>query len=74
MDRYIGLDDPASSCRVATVGPKSDKLDAFGLAEPLRIGGVKRRVYKQRGEFGALKHRAKAYTLLVSDSVRVQKW
>jgi len=26
----------------------------------------------QRGEFGALRHRAKAYTLLVSDSVRVQ--
>jgi transposase len=35
-------------------------------------GGVKRKVYKKRGEFGALGHRAKAYTLLVSDSVRVQ--
>jgi hypothetical protein len=45
-------------------GPKSDKLDAFGLAEQLRIGGVKRKVYKKRGEFGALGHRAKAYTLL----------
>jgi transposase len=53
-------------------GPKSDKLDAFGLAEQLRIGAVKRKVYKQRGEFGALRHRAKAYTLLVGDSVRVQ--
>jgi hypothetical protein len=42
-------------------GPKSDKLDAFGLAEQLRIGAVKRRVYKKRGEFGALRHRAKAY-------------
>jgi len=76
MDRDIGLDAHASSCTVATVsesrGPKSDKLDAFGLAEQLRIGAVKRRVYKQRGEFGALRHRAKAYTLLVADSVRVQ--
>ena len=53
-------------------GPKSDKLDAFGLAEQLRIGAVKRKVYKKWGEFGALRHRAKAYTLLVSDSVRVQ--
>jgi hypothetical protein len=53
-------------------GRKSDKLDAFGLAEQLRIGAVKRKVYKKRGEFGALRHRAKAYTLLVADSVRVQ--
>jgi hypothetical protein len=53
-------------------GPKSDKLDAFGLAEQLRIGAIKRKVYKKPGEFGALRHRAKAYTLLVSDSVRVQ--
>jgi len=53
-------------------GPKSDKLDAFGLAEQLRIGAVKRKVYKKQGEFRELRHRAKAYTLLVSDSVRVQ--
>jgi hypothetical protein len=53
-------------------GPKSDKLDAFGLAEQLRICAIKRKVYKKRGEFGSLGHRAKAYTLLVSDSVRVQ--
>jgi hypothetical protein len=52
--------------------PKSDKLDAFGLAEQLRIGAIKRKVYKKRGEFGALRHRAKACTLLVADSVRVQ--
>jgi transposase len=53
-------------------GPKSDKLDAFGLAEQLRIGATRRKVYKKRGEFGALRHRAKACTLLVADSVRVQ--
>lgn len=27
-------------------GPKSDKLDAFGVAEPSRIGAIKRNVYK----------------------------
>ena len=53
-------------------GQKSDKLDAFGLAEQLRIGAIKRKVYKKRGEFRELRHRAKAYTLLVGDSVRVQ--
>lgn len=53
-------------------GQKSDKLDAFGLAEQLRIGAIKRKVYKKRGEFGALRYQAKAYTLLVADSVRVQ--
>jgi len=53
-------------------GPKSDKPDAFGLLEQLRMGAIKRKVYKKPGEFGALRHRAKAYTLLVSDSIRVQ--
>ena len=28
-------------------GPKDDKIDAFGLAEDLRIGNVKVRVYKK---------------------------
>ena len=47
-------------------GPKSDKLDAFGLAEQLRIGAIQRKVYKKRGEFGALRQRAKACTLLAA--------
>jgi len=42
-------------------GPKSDKLDAFGVAERLRIGAIKREVYKERGQFAALGHRAKAH-------------
>jgi transposase len=53
-------------------GPKNDKLDAFGLAEQLRIGAIPTRVYKKRGPFGPLGYRAKAYTLLVADSVRIQ--
>ncbi len=52
-------------------GPRSDKLDAFGVAERLRIGAIKRKVYKERGQFRALGHRAKAHWLLVGDAVRV---
>jgi hypothetical protein len=32
-------------------GPKSDKRDAFALAEQLRIGALETRVYKGRGKF-----------------------
>jgi hypothetical protein len=53
-------------------GPKSDKRDAFALAEMLRIGSIPRRVYKQRGCFTRLMYLAKAYQALVSDDVRVQ--
>lgn len=53
-------------------GPKSDQRDAFALAEMLRIGAVSRRVYKDRGQFTRLAYLAKAYRLVVIDSVRVQ--
>jgi len=53
-------------------GPKSDKIDAFGLAEKLRIGAVERRVYKEQGTFGALRELCRAYNVLVADSIRVQ--
>ncbi len=53
-------------------GPKSDKRDAFGLAEQLRIGAIKTRVYKGRGQFRRLGNLAKAYGFLVGDTVRVK--
>ncbi len=53
-------------------GPKSDKQDAFGLAEQLRIGSIETRVYKGRGQFGRLGNLAKAYGFLVGDTVRVK--
>ena len=34
-------------------GPKSDKLDAFGFAEALRIGGVKRNLLSMVGSGSA---------------------
>ena len=46
-------------------GPKSDKRDAFGLAEQLRIGAVGTRVYKGRGEFRRLGCLARGYGFLV---------
>ena len=53
-------------------GPKSNKVDAFALAEQLRIGSLKTRVYKGRGEFGRLGHVARAYGFVVRDVVRVK--
>ena len=53
-------------------GPKDDKSDAFALAENLRIGNVKVRIYKKRGEFATLSHLAKAHGTLVADTVRTQ--
>lgn len=53
-------------------GPKSDKLDAFGLAEQLRIGAIGTRVYKKRGQFRRLGPLGKAYGFLVRDTARVK--
>ncbi len=53
-------------------GPKDDKRDAFGLAEGLRIGAIQMRVYKGLGEFGQLRELSRGYSMVVSDSVRVQ--
>ena len=53
-------------------GPKSDRGDAFALAEGLRIGAIKTRVYKGLGEFSLLRELSRAYSMIVSDSVRVQ--
>ena len=52
-------------------GQKSDKLDAFGLAEKLRIGSIERRVYKGMGEFSTLGSMSKAYRVVMVDTVRV---
>jgi transposase len=53
-------------------GAKDDKRDAFGLAEALRIGAIETRVYKELGQFAQLRELARAYAMLVSDSVRIQ--
>jgi len=53
-------------------GPKSDKRDAFKLAEELRVGSLERRVYKGSRAFASLRASSQAYTSLVTDSVRIQ--
>lgn len=53
-------------------GPKSDKRDAFGLAEQLRIGALETRVYKGRGKFRRLGCLARAHGHVVGDVVRVK--
>jgi transposase len=53
-------------------GPKSDKLDAFGLAEKLRRGAVDVRVFKEEGQYGALRQLVKVHLAAVQDTVRAQ--
>jgi len=53
-------------------GQKSDQKDAFGLAEQLRTGAIKRRVFKEVGAFGTLRELGRAHTMVVQDSTRVQ--
>ncbi|MCP4293422.1 MAG: IS110 family transposase [bacterium] len=51
-------------------GLKDDERDACGLAEDLRIGNFKVKVYKKQGEFSTLSHLARAHSTLVFDTVR----
>ena len=53
-------------------GQKSDELDAFGLAEQLRTGAIKRSVFKEAGEFRKLRELGRAHSMVVRDVVRVQ--
>jgi transposase len=53
-------------------GPKSDKRDAFALAEQLRIGALETKVYKGRGKFRRLGSLARGHGLVVVDVVRVK--
>jgi hypothetical protein len=53
-------------------GPKSDKRDAFVLAERLRTGAIETSVYKQVGAFAKLRQLVKAHQMIVHDTVRVQ--
>ncbi len=53
-------------------GAKSDKHDAFGLAEQLRIGSFDTLVYKGRGQLKRLGCLAKGFGCLVGDVVRVK--
>ena len=53
-------------------GQKNDQLDAFGLAERLRTGAIERKVFKEAGEYKALRELARTHAMVVQDVVRVQ--
>ncbi len=53
-------------------GPKSDKLDAYGLAEKLRVGNLDKSVFKSPRQFTQLRDFSRIHMTLVGDVVRVQ--
>ena len=53
-------------------GPKSDALDAFGLAEALRLGAIPTQVFKAPSRFTLLRELGRTYSTLARDVVRTQ--
>ncbi|WP_437574633.1 IS110 family transposase [Sorangium sp. So ce887] len=53
-------------------GQKSDERDAFRLAEQLRTGAIKTRVFKEVGEYKTLGELGRTHSMIVQDVVRVQ--
>jgi transposase len=53
-------------------GPKSDKRDAYGLAEKLRVGDLGKTVFKAPRQFTRLRELSRIHMTLVGDVVRVQ--
>ena len=52
-------------------GQKSDRIDAYNLAEALRIGAIKRPIFKAPRQFALLRDLARGHQMLVWDVVRV---
>ncbi len=52
--------------------PKSDKRDAYGLAEKLRVGNLDKLVFKAPRQFTRLRELSRIHITLVGDVVRVQ--
>jgi transposase len=53
-------------------GPKSDKIDAYGLAERHRTGQLEQTVFKAPSEYGLLRELARHHSVVGWDLVRVQ--
>ncbi len=53
-------------------GPKSDKRDAYGLAEKLRVGDLEKHVFKAPRQFTRLRELSRIHMTLVGDVVRVK--
>ena len=88
MERYIGLDAHASSCTLGVMMPSVQRIgshvvetNARCLIEAvrqtpqprhIRLGVIRRKVYKECEGFGALGCRAKGYRWVRSNQVRVK--
>ena len=53
-------------------GSKSDKRDAYGLAEKLRVGNLDKYVFKSPRQFTMLREFSRTHMTLVGDVVRAQ--
>jgi len=53
-------------------GLKSDKIDAYSLAEGLRVGSLDKHVFKSPRQFTCLRELSRIHMTLVGDVVRVQ--
>ncbi len=53
-------------------GPKSDKRDAYGLAEKLRVGNLDKSVFKAPRQLTRLREFSRIHMALVGDVVRAQ--
>lgn len=52
-------------------GQKDDERDAYKIAEQLRTGAFKQRVFKDVGQYKSLRELARVPAMVVRDSVRV---
>jgi len=66
------VDEIVVSIPERRVGYKDDSRDALDLAEGLRTGAIKRRVYKKCGPYSELRAAVRTYTILTRDVVRAK--
>jgi transposase len=66
------VDDLVVAGITTSRGQKSDKSDAYGLAEKRRVGSLGKHVFKAPRQFTRLRELSRVHMTLVSDTVRVQ--
>jgi transposase len=66
------VDDIVVAGITTSRGQKSDKIDAYGLAEKRRVGSLGKHVFKAPRQFTLLRELSRVHMTLVSDTVRVQ--
>ncbi|WP_437915031.1 IS110 family transposase [Sorangium sp. So ce302] len=53
-------------------GQKDDARDAYKLADDVRTGAIKRRVFKDVGQYNRLREPSRTRSMIVRDVVRIQ--